>query len=84
MVKVCNALCPDTRKILGVLSMSRNTIGDCVYEMDTDLRAQLMGRSKDLIACTQALNESMDVKDTAQLVVFRRGVDSKLCVTEKC
>jgi len=39
MKKVCDVLCPDKRQVFGNVSMSRNTISDCIYEMAIYLRA---------------------------------------------
>ncbi|XP_061092579.1 protein FAM200A-like [Conger conger] len=83
MMKVCDVLCPDNRQILANVSLSRNTVADRVCEMATDLRTQLMERSKDIIAYCLAVDESTDMTDTAQLAIFIRGVDSSLCVTEE-
>ena len=47
--------------------------------MITDLRAQLIER---LYCILSSLDESTDVKDTAQLAIFTHGVYSNLCVTE--
>lgn len=83
MMKVCDVLCPDNRQILANVSLSRNTVADRVCEMATDLRTQLMERSKDFIAYCLAVDESTDMTDTAQLAIFIRGVDSSLCITEE-
>ena len=42
-----------------------------------------MGKGKDFIAYSLAVDESTDTSDTAQLSIFIRGVDSGLCVTEE-
>ena len=64
-------------------SMSRNTIADRVCKITTDLRAQLMERNRYFIAYSLVVDEGTDVRDTAQLVIFIRGVDSNMCVTEE-
>lgn len=40
-----------------------------------------MERGKDFSAYSLAVDESVDVTDTAQLSIFIRGVDSSLCIT---
>ena len=83
MMKVCDVLCPDKRPIFGNVSMSRNTVADGICDMATDLRAHLMERSRHFTAYFQAVDESTDVKDTAQLTIFISGVWSNLCITEE-
>src|SRR4029434_5032876 len=65
------------------VSLSRNTVADCVCDLATDLQQQLMGKGKDFIAYSLAVDESSDTSDTAQLSIIIRGVDSTLCVTEE-
>ena len=82
-MKVGNILYPEKRQMFQNVSMSRNTVADSICEMATDLRAQLIERSKDFIAYSIAVDESTDVKDTAQVAIIFRGVGSNLCVTEE-
>ena len=42
-----------------------------------------MGKGKDLIAHSLAVDESIKTSDTAQLSIFIRGVDSTLCIIEE-
>ena len=70
-MKVCNVLCPDNRQIFANVSqVSGNTVTVGVCEMATDLRTQLMERSKDFIAYCLAVDESTDMMDTARLAIF--------------
>ena len=83
MMKVCNVMCPDKVQKFGNVNMSRNTIANCVCEIFHNLRAQLMERSRDIIAYSLFVDERTDVKETAQLAIFIRGVDSNLCVADE-
>uniref|UniRef100_A0A3B4GZR3 DUF4371 domain-containing protein n=1 Tax=Pundamilia nyererei TaxID=303518 RepID=A0A3B4GZR3_9CICH len=58
--------------ILANVSLRRNTIADRVCEMATDLRTQLCERSKNFIAYSLAVDESIDMMDIAQLAIFIR------------
>ena len=58
---VCGVLCPDKRQMFGNVSMSRNTIADRVCEIATDLRAQLIERSRDFIAYSLPVNKSTQI-----------------------
>ncbi|XP_074488096.1 general transcription factor II-I repeat domain-containing protein 2-like [Sebastes fasciatus] len=83
MMKVCDVVCPDKRQAFSNVSLSRNTVADRVRELATNLQQQLVGKGKDFIAYSLAVDESSDTSDTAQLSIFIRGVDSSLCVTEE-
>ncbi|XP_072900750.1 general transcription factor II-I repeat domain-containing protein 2-like [Hemitrygon akajei] len=83
MMKVCDVVCPDKRQAFSNVSLSRNTVADRVRELATNLQQQLVGKGRDFIAYSLAVDESRDTSDTAQLSIFIRGVDSSLCVTEE-
>ncbi|XP_072891523.1 general transcription factor II-I repeat domain-containing protein 2-like [Hemitrygon akajei] len=82
-MEVCDVVCPDKRQAFSNVSLSRNTVADRVRELTTNLQQQLVGKGRDLIAYSLAVDESRDTSDTAQLSIFIRGVDSSLCVTEE-
>ena len=84
MTKVCDIVCPDKRQAFLNVSLSRNTVANCVCDLATDLQQQLIGKGKDSIAYSLAVDESSDTFDTAQLSIFIRGVDStRLCVIDE-
>lgn len=83
MLKVCDVVCPEKRQLFSNVSLSRNTVADRVNQLSTNLKQQLVGKGKDFIAYSLAVDESSDISDIAQLSIFIRGVDSSLCVTEE-
>ena len=83
MIKVCDIVCPDKRQAFLNVSLSRNTVADCVCDLATDLQQQLVGKGKYFIAFSIAVDESSDASDTAQLSIFIPGVDSTLCFIDK-
>ncbi|KAM3844388.1 general transcription factor II-I repeat domain-containing protein 2A-like isoform 1-T2 [Vipera latastei] len=83
MIKVCKVMCPDQKQAFLNISLSRNTVVDRICELATDLQGQLVEKGKEFIAYSLAVDESIDVSDTAQLTIFIRGVDSGLCITEE-
>ncbi|KAJ8375466.1 hypothetical protein SKAU_G00060460 [Synaphobranchus kaupii] len=83
MLKVCDAVCPDKRQLFLNVSLSRNTVAERVDQLSTNLKQQLVGKGKDFIAYSLAVDESTDTSDIAQLSIFIRGVDSSLCITEE-
>ena len=52
-------------------------------ELSTNLHKQLIKKAKGFIAYSLAVDESSDMYDTAQLLIFIHGVDSSLCITEE-
>ena len=83
IIKVCDAVCPEKRQACLNVSLSRNTVADCVRHLAANLQQQIVGKGKAFIAYSLAVDESTDASDTAQLSIFIRGVDSSLCVTEE-
>lgn len=66
MMKVCDVMCPDKRQAFSNVSLSRNTVADLVCQLATNLQ-QLVGKERDFIAYSLAVDESSDTSDTAQL-----------------
>ncbi|CAI9716823.1 Hypothetical predicted protein [Octopus vulgaris] len=62
------------------VSLSRNTIADRVCEKATDVKTQLIEKGRDFAAYSLAVDES---NDTMKAMIFIRGVDSSLNVTEE-
>ncbi|XP_028663975.1 general transcription factor II-I repeat domain-containing protein 2-like [Erpetoichthys calabaricus] len=83
MLKVCDQVCPEKKQAFSNVSLSRNTIAERICDLATNLHDQLMEKGKDFVSFSLAVDESTDASDTAQLSVFIRGVDSKMCVTEE-
>lgn len=65
------------------IALSRSTIPRRVEAMAGDVYDQLKEKAKTFFAFSIAIDESTDVSDTAQLVLFIRGVDLDLNVTEE-
>lgn len=83
MLKVCDTVCPDKRQLFSNVSLSRNTVAERIDQLSTNLKEQLVGKGKDFIAYSLAVDESTDTSDIAQLSIFIRGVDSSLSITEE-
>ena len=69
-------MCPDKKDVLSAVSLSASTVST------DNLHAQLKEKAKDFVFFSLTLDESNDVQDTAQLLIFIRGVNSNFEVSE--
>ncbi|KAK0131556.1 General transcription factor II-I repeat domain-containing protein 2 [Merluccius polli] len=83
MLKAAEIVCPEKRQAFANISLTRNTVADRISDLSADSDSQLKRRVKSFIAFSVAIDESTDVTDVAQLVIFIRGVDDTLTVTEE-
>ena len=83
MIKVCEIMCPEKKKLFEGISLSPNTVASRITESATNVQQQLIAHAKDFVAFSIALDESTDVKDTAYCAVFIRGVDENLNIIEE-
>ena len=74
MLDVVNILCPKTKSKFESVALSRRTVVRRLTDLSEDLLLQLQEASNRFLCYSLALDESTDVKDTAQLLVFIRGV----------
>ncbi|KAK5855570.1 hypothetical protein PBY51_007235 [Eleginops maclovinus] len=68
-------------RVFSQISLSRNTVTRRVEDMAEDVRGQIAQRASHFSAFSIACDESTDVSDSAQLLVFLRGVneDFEVC-----
>lgn len=83
MEKVMEEVCPQKKHLINGLSLSATTIARRVEDLDTNLKNQLKVRAREFVNYSLALDESSDIKDTAQLLIFIRGINSEFLVTEE-
>ncbi len=83
MNAVAEEVCPDKKDVLNAVSLSASTITRRIEEMGENVYAQLQEKVKEFDFFALALDESNDVQDTAQLLIFLRGVSSNFEVSEE-
>ncbi|CAI6372756.1 unnamed protein product [Macrosiphum euphorbiae] len=74
---------PEKMSVFENISLSRNTITRRVEDIGGDLMTKLQIKSKTFTFFSLALDESTDVSDTAQLLIFIRGIDTDYNITEE-
>uniref|UniRef100_A0A8C4X772 SPIN-DOC-like zinc-finger domain-containing protein n=1 Tax=Erpetoichthys calabaricus TaxID=27687 RepID=A0A8C4X772_ERPCA len=79
MVECLSVLCPDVRSKFESISLSRRTIVRRIDSISDELTEQLKTASKDFVWFSLALDESTDNEDTAQLLIFIRGINENFC-----
>ncbi|XP_057183089.1 general transcription factor II-I repeat domain-containing protein 2-like [Triplophysa rosa] len=83
MNAVAEEVCPDKKDVLNAVSLSASTVTRRIEEMGDNVYAQLQEKVKEFEFFALALDESNDVQDTAQLLIFLRGVNSNFEVSEE-
>ena len=78
--KVTKLLAPDQVHLFEKISLSRVTILRRIQKISQNISDQLSLKAKSFMCFALAFDESSDIKDIAQLVVFICGVSSKLSV----
>lgn len=70
MVEAASVLCPDSKSQFENVSLSRRTVTRRIEVIDDELTSALLKRATDFTYFSIALDESTDIKDTAQLLIF--------------
>jgi len=63
--------------------LSRRTVARRIEAIDADLKSQLSDKVKSFNWFSLALDESTDIDDTAQLLIFVRGISDNFQITEE-
>ena len=78
MFDAVDITCPEVRTKIEAISLSRSTIVRRIGGIAQNLSEQLFEAGKSFEWYSLALDESTDIEDTAQLLVFIRGIDENL------
>ena len=83
MVKTAGLLCPDTKGKYEQISLSRRTVTRRIKQIDEHLANELKEKEDSFVFYLLALDESNDVRDTAQLLIFVRGINDNFEMIEE-
>ena len=83
MLDAVDITCPEVRTKIEAISLSRRTIVRRIGGIAQNLSEQLFEAGKSFEWYSLALDESTDIEDTAQLLVFIRGIDENFEITEE-
>ena len=76
-------MCPEKMQDFNDVSISRNTVVRRIEDLSANLKQQVSDKACAFDFYSIACDESTDATDTAQLLIFLRGVDDNFCITEE-
>ncbi|KAF6339741.1 hypothetical protein mRhiFer1_008020 [Rhinolophus ferrumequinum] len=83
LAKVAGIMCPEQSQEFDSVSLSRNTVVQRIEDLSANIKHQLSDKTCAFDFYSIACDESTDATDTAQLLIFLRGVDNNFCVMEE-
>ncbi|UYV82126.1 EPM2AIP1 [Cordylochernes scorpioides] len=83
IIAVVEEMCPEKVNLLKTVSMSANTVARSVENIAENISSQLFDKNGHVEWFSLALDESTDVSDTAQVLIYIRGVDKSYEVHEE-
>jgi len=63
MLNVCDVMYPEKRQLFSNVSLTRNTTAECIQQLSTKLKDQLVAKGKDFIQYHIAVGESTNTSD---------------------
>jgi hypothetical protein len=83
MLAVTEDVCPNRKNVFEDISLSVWTCARHTGELGANLLEQLKIRAKSFDCYALTMDESNDITDTAQLLIFNGGIDATFMVHEK-
>ena len=83
MLQAANIFCPEKKGQFNNISLSANTVAECISDLSSDIYDQLCEIEKCFSAYSVTLDETTGITDTAQLAIPVRGVDGNFELMEE-
>ncbi|XP_029656857.2 general transcription factor II-I repeat domain-containing protein 2-like [Octopus sinensis] len=83
MVDAVSVVCPEVKSKVEAISLSRRTIVRRIDAIAVSIHEQLLTASGRFQWFSIALDESTNIQDTAQLLIYIRGIDENFEITEE-
>ena len=77
-------MCPEVKSKVEAISLSRRIIVLRIDAIAVNIQEQLLTASVSFQWFSIALYESTDIQDTAQLLIYLRGIDETLRIQRNC
>ena len=76
-------VCPEKKSLIANISLSARTVTRRIEDLSADVKLSLKELTRQFEFFAIALDESTDLKDTAQVAVFIRGINAHFDITEE-
>ncbi|KAF4087849.1 hypothetical protein AMELA_G00076080 [Ameiurus melas] len=83
VMKMVEKICPEKKHEFANVCLARNTVVRRIEDISSDIKRQLEAKGVEFDFFSLACDESTDAPDPAQLLIFLRGVDSEMIVSEE-
>ncbi|KAF7689935.1 General transcription factor II-I repeat domain-containing protein 2 [Cucumispora dikerogammari] len=81
--RATDIICPEQKQKFESIPLSRKTVVKRINQSSENLMNQLRDVSKEFLCYSLALDESTDLQDTAQLLIFIRRIKNRFEITEE-
>ena len=83
IIQAVEEICPEKIDTFKNISLSANTVTRRIDDISNNLNSQVSNKTQEFISFSIALDESTDVSDTSQLLLFIRGVNKDLEISNE-
>ena len=83
MLEIVSEFCPEKSNVIKTITLGANTVARRIGNMGTNLMEQIASHAKKFLHFSLAMDESTDMCGTSRLLIFIRGVDANLNITQE-